>query len=107
MVNAWYARHADEVVETQYPQGWNIFPWIDSLPDDWPGRYEVIHYYLKQAVAAGYPRSEGPLYSAYSEATRLWLRDLIAARQPVGRLLEILAEGHRAWCRRMGRPVPP
>jgi hypothetical protein len=106
LLGPWFERHADELVQLYLPAGWSGFPWIDSLPAEWPGRFEIVCELRGRAIAAGF-KACAPEWPCYREATRLWLRDLVAARQPVAELLEVLCEGHRAYCRKHGYAVPP
>jgi hypothetical protein len=104
IVDRWHAAHADELAEAYKPAwGW---PWIDY------GRYvswDAHSAYLDLARAAGFTNSS-PEWPAYREATRLLVRDRLAARLSVVDLVDTvnwLADRHRLWCGANGYPVPP
>lgn len=50
---------------------YGLYPWIDALPKDFPGREQIVQKYLREA---GWWC--GPDYGNYRYATYLWLMDL-------------------------------
>jgi hypothetical protein len=99
----WFARHADELANAQ-----GKLPRIDNAPglSDWEsgGRFEEFACYIKDAGGSvhymaskydcNYWWNTGE--NVCREATRLWLRDRIAARVPWRDQLEEIARNERA-----------
>lgn len=80
------------------PPGWRVYPWISSIPADWPDRWDVMHHYLALArdkVGGGGDHND---WLDYREAGRLFLVDLAANRIDVGSLAARMADGDRRWC---------
>ncbi len=102
MVNAWFARHADELTELVKPRKFSDWPFIDMLPIEWPERDGIVHGYLDAVGPA-----DGPGWPRFSRACRLWIRDLIAARVDVGALLVVLCERTVRWCLEHAWEGPP
>ena len=113
VMNRWYQRHADEIVECLEPAiGW---PWCDSLTMsctdqsgtllelEWDRRPWNLHdrqRFLTQAQHQGFP--PGHAWNAWREATRLWLIELVAQRRDATYFLRCLCEGHLQQCRHYG-----
>jgi hypothetical protein len=82
--------------------GYAAWPWMDSLPPDVPNRAEVVSEYLGRARAVGLVQYVPPDWPAYREATRLYVRDLLAAgrdEREVVELLRQMVEGDARQCR--------
>lgn len=77
------------------------WPWIDSLPADYPDRQEIIAAYLGAAVQAEH-ESRGPDWPAYRQATKLYVEDLLRGGRLTGEIRELLGqlvEGDRRQCK--------
>jgi hypothetical protein len=81
--------------------GFADWPWVDSLPRDYPGRDAVIGRYLRQAREAG-AACGSPDFPEYRQATRLLVRDRFAGgatEADVATLLLRMAAGDWEQCR--------
>lgn len=90
------------LIDKRHGQWWAGFigvgeaiPWLDSLPDDYPDRHEIIWGYLHRSDAADY----APLYAKYRCATVLFVRDMIADGKAVevGELLSLMRKRCAKW----------
>jgi hypothetical protein len=82
--------------------GFPDWPWVDSLPQDYPGRHGVISRYLGRARAAGLWGGP-PDFPAYRQATYLLVRDQFeggASESEVAALLRQMIAGDAEQCRR-------
>lgn len=81
------------------PKNYPVLPWLDMLPDDYPGRWEILQGYLNEARLA-VVQDGPPHWQDYREATRLYLLHLqrqgFKAYQAV-ELLEQMVVHERAW----------
>lgn len=78
------------------------WPWVDSLPHDYPERSRVIGCYLGRAREARAPSSP-PDFPAYRQATYLLVRDRFeggATEAEVAALLRQMVAGDREQCGR-------
>lgn len=65
------------------------YPWIDSLPKDFPDRGDIVNKYLeKSRDAVG--RDSGVGWYDYRIATKLWVADLFVDKKPVKEIIAIL-----------------
>ena len=100
IVNDWYRRHAPSLVDSHMPKGWKRWPFIF-----WGAGRERCGNYLDQAHAAGVTHKGK--WEDYSEATRLWAIDKIAARVDFSRELAELCDADEAWCRQNSPELLP
>jgi hypothetical protein len=81
--------------------GFGAWPWLDSLPPDYPGRAGTISRYVLEAQAAGHA-STLPDWPAYRAATGRLVHDLLAVGKKeaeVNALLRQMVQGDAAQCR--------
>ncbi len=77
----------EEYVNSLKPANLPTLPWIDMLPGTgYPGADKIMCDYL--ARCGGHGRS--PLWIGDMEATRLWVRDLVAQRVPRSQIMAAL-----------------
>lgn len=97
----WFRRHADRLVNAYKPTGWSRWPsiehveWVIAMPDGWSD--VSVAYTLMAGEKFKHPHN----WRVPCEATRLYFRDLIAARVDKGRILSLLAffcQGDRIFC---------
>jgi len=81
------------------PKDYRAIPWLDMLPDDYPGRLEILQTYLAQArlecVQDGPPH-----WTDYRRATTLYLLHLQRQGLPAYQAVELLDRMvlvERAW----------
>ena len=70
-------------------------PWIDSMPDAYPCRQEIISTYVARALAMDPEAASRVGWPAWRLATRLWLLDLVQGGMPLGDAERLLARLHR------------
>lgn len=80
-VQALREQHAEALTLLVLGDGAGGLPWIDSLPRDYPDRWQIIHGYLNAAGGDRYRVGEFPTYRS---ATAVWLRDRIADGMTLG-----------------------
>ena len=77
----------EEYVNSLKPANLPTLPWIDMLPGTGhPGADKIVSDYLHRTGGHGRP----PLWSGDMEATRLWVRDLVAQRVPRSQIMTTL-----------------
>lgn len=103
LVDQWYKRHAAKLANRLIPNGWDDLPWIDPNILS----YGCGQHYLALADKTGRKFENTPKYERWSFAMRLYLIDLIAARQPTAETIQLACDEHRAWCKAHGLHVPP
>ncbi len=74
-----------------------IYPWLDSLPDGYPNRGEIVHFWTERWRGSCYGFSgEYPEYRSYRAATELWVQDLLYhqhySASKVRRILRLMSE---------------
>jgi hypothetical protein len=106
VMDHWYRTHAEALSRRTFPAGWKKLPKISSHSSWWDWcsdwRDDTCDYYMTKAgatydeVTAVWSLSD----RVAREATRLWLRDRLAARLPWRQQLDQLAaEEERLWAR--------
>lgn len=75
------ARHIVRRQRLAFLKRYPSMPWIDSLPQEYPNRSDVIRVYLSAAQDI-YPRSQGYPFPEYRLATFIFVRDLICNNVP-------------------------
>lgn len=70
-------------------KGEKKYPWIDSLPKDFPARDEIINKYLEKSREIVGREAGGDWYD-YRIATKLWVDDLFSDKRPAKEIIEIL-----------------
>jgi hypothetical protein len=90
-VAGFYRRHAEALSRIVFPAGWTRLPWLDyggSWPCDDLAKQTRWHSYSTEVgTDAVFLECTG----RYREMTRLWVRDMIATRQPYRAELEQMA----------------
>lgn len=80
----WYNSQPDEWFYERASKirckGYKVAPWIDSLPNDYPFRQEIINTYLKLARTdsnGSYHYPQSPYFEDHRKATTLWAADML------------------------------
>jgi hypothetical protein len=91
-----YQQWAWQVADTIKPTNWAYVPWIDSLPQDYPNRCDVIQNHLSLADGD----NDAPTWSKYRNATKLLVYELLCqgkSLSEVNALLHTMVAREKCW----------
>lgn len=109
IARAYYAKHAAEIVDAMRPKGWECFPAIFHMPEDYPHRDAAIQAWKTSTAPLIPDYADNESWGAkglFGEATRRLLVSLTEARIDATELLAGMTNRHREWCREQLRMDP-